>query len=139
MIPDWNRWTPRRADLPEILDERYGRRSTIITRQLPVENWHVVIGNPTYVDAIHDRLVHIARRLNLSGESLRRDGQNQPNEVDQPKRPLRPITSHRGSKCGAASGQISGRHRLGSTGRHRRNRQSAGDGQMNRLRSSRLA
>jgi DNA replication protein DnaC len=64
-----------RHDLPEILDERYGRRSAIITRQLPVEKWHVVIGNPTYVDAILDCLVHIARRLNLSDESLRRDGQ----------------------------------------------------------------
>jgi DNA replication protein DnaC len=61
-----------RHDLLEILEDRYGRRSTIITSQLPVENWHAVIGNPTYADAILDRLVHNAQRLNLSGDSLRR-------------------------------------------------------------------
>src|SRR6266702_3853704 len=61
-----------RHDLLEILEERYGRRSTIITSQLPVESWHAVIGDPTYADAILDRLVHNAQRLNLSGDSLRR-------------------------------------------------------------------
>jgi DNA replication protein DnaC len=61
-----------RHDLLEILEERYGRRSTIVTSQLPVENWHAVIGEPTYADAILDRLVHNAQRLNLSGDSLRR-------------------------------------------------------------------
>ena len=61
-----------RHDLLEILEERYGRRSTIITSQLPVEDWHAVIGDPTYADAILDRLVHNAHRLNLSGDSLRR-------------------------------------------------------------------
>jgi DNA replication protein DnaC len=61
-----------RHDLLEILEERYGRRSTIITSQLPVDSWHQVIGDPTYADAILDRLVHNAQRLNLSGDSLRR-------------------------------------------------------------------
>jgi len=61
-----------RHDLLEILEERYGRRSTIITSQLPVESWHAVIGDPTYADAILDRIVHNAQRLNLSGDSLRR-------------------------------------------------------------------
>jgi DNA replication protein DnaC len=61
-----------RHDLLEILEERYGRRSTIVTSQLPVESWHAVIGDPTYADAILDRLVHNAQRLNLSGDSLRR-------------------------------------------------------------------
>jgi len=61
-----------RHDLLEILEERYGRRSTIITSQLPIESWHQVIGDPTYADAILDRLVHNAQRLNLSGDSLRR-------------------------------------------------------------------
>lgn len=61
-----------RHDLLEILEERYGRRSTIITSQLPVEDWHAVIADPTYADAILDRLVHNAHRLNLSGDSLRR-------------------------------------------------------------------
>jgi DNA replication protein DnaC len=61
-----------RHDLLEILEERYGRRSTIVTSQLPVDSWHQIIGNPTYADAILDRLVHNAPRLNLTGDSLRR-------------------------------------------------------------------
>jgi DNA replication protein DnaC len=61
-----------RHDLLEILEERYGRRSTIITSQIPVDKWHELIGNPTYADAILDRLVHNAHRINLSGHSLRR-------------------------------------------------------------------
>jgi DNA replication protein DnaC len=61
-----------RHDLLEILEERYGRRSTIVTSQLPVDCWHEIIGDPTYADAILDRLVHNAHRIELTGESLRR-------------------------------------------------------------------
>jgi hypothetical protein len=61
-----------RHDLLEILEERYGRHSTIVTSQLPVEQWHQVIGDPTYADAILDRLVHNAHRIELAGESLRK-------------------------------------------------------------------
>jgi DNA replication protein DnaC len=61
-----------RHDLLEILEERYGRRSTIVTSQLPVTAWHDVIGDPTYADAVLDRLVHNAHRIELTGESLRR-------------------------------------------------------------------
>jgi DNA replication protein DnaC len=61
-----------RHDLYEILEERYGRRSTVLTSQIPVDKWHDVIGNPTYADAILDRLVHNAHRIDLAGESLRR-------------------------------------------------------------------
>src|SRR5215469_4552528 len=61
-----------RRDLYEILEERYGRRSTILTSQIPVDKWHQVIGDPTYADAILDRLVHNAHRIDLDGESLRR-------------------------------------------------------------------
>jgi DNA replication protein DnaC len=61
-----------RHDLLEILEERYGRRSTVITSQLPVDRWHAVIGDPTYANAILDRLIHNAHRIELSGESLRR-------------------------------------------------------------------
>lgn len=61
-----------RHDLLELLEERYGRRSIIVTSQLPVDKWHDVIGDPTYADAILDRLAHNAHRINLSGESLRR-------------------------------------------------------------------
>src|SRR5215469_14936100 len=75
ILDDWGLepLTPQaRHDLLEILEERYGRRSTIITSQLPVDTWHRVIADPTYADAILDRLVHNAHRLNLSGDSLRR-------------------------------------------------------------------
>lgn len=61
-----------RHDLLEILEERYGRRSTLVTSQLPVAAWHDIIADPTYADAILDRLVHNAHRIELSGESLRR-------------------------------------------------------------------
>ncbi len=61
-----------RHDLYEILEERYGRRSTILTSQIPVDKWHAFIGDPTYADAILDRLVHNAHRIDLSGDSLRR-------------------------------------------------------------------
>jgi DNA replication protein DnaC len=61
-----------RRDIYEILEERYGRRSTILTSQVPVDKWHEVIGDPTYADAILDRLVHNAHRIDLAGESLRR-------------------------------------------------------------------
>src|SRR5262250_2364123 len=61
-----------RHDLLEILEERYGRRSTIITSQIPVDKWHDLIGDPTYADAMLDRIVHNAHRINLTGHSLRR-------------------------------------------------------------------
>jgi DNA replication protein DnaC len=61
-----------RHDLLEVLEERYGRRSTIITSQIPVDKWHELIGDPTYADAILDRIVHNAHRINLTGHSLRR-------------------------------------------------------------------
>ena len=55
------------------LEERYGRRSTMITSQLPVDRSHEIIGDPTYADAILDRLVHNAYRIELAGESMRRN------------------------------------------------------------------
>jgi DNA replication protein DnaC len=61
-----------RHDLLEILEDRYGRRSTIVTSQVPVTDWHGLIGHATYADAILDRLVHNANRIELSGESMRR-------------------------------------------------------------------
>ncbi len=61
-----------RHHLLEILEDRYGRRSTMVTSQLPVARWFDLIGDPTYADAILDRLVHNAHRLELSGESMRR-------------------------------------------------------------------
>ncbi|WOS62707.1 IS21-like element helper ATPase IstB [Sinorhizobium fredii] len=61
-----------RRDLLEILDDRHGRASTIVTSQIPVQHWHDVIGDPTLGDAILDRLVHNAHRLQLTGESMRK-------------------------------------------------------------------
>lgn len=62
----------QRRDLLELLDDRHGLRSTLITSQLSVDQWHALIGDPTLADAILDRLVHNAYRLNLKGESLRK-------------------------------------------------------------------
>jgi len=64
--------TTARRDLLELLDDRHGHRSTLVTSQLPVEHWHEVIGDPTLADAILDRLVHSAYRLTLKGESMRK-------------------------------------------------------------------
>ncbi|WP_083514270.1 IS21-like element helper ATPase IstB [Bradyrhizobium manausense] len=58
--------------LLEILEDRYGRRSTLVTSQLPIAKWHELINDPTYADAILDRLLHNAHRLELNGDSMRR-------------------------------------------------------------------
>jgi DNA replication protein DnaC len=63
-------------DLLEILEDRHGLRSTLVTSQLPVEHWHEIIGNPTIADAILDRLIHNAYRINLKGESMRKNKSN---------------------------------------------------------------
>ena len=62
----------QRIDLLEILEDRNGRGSTIVTSQVPAEQWHEVIGDPTLADAILDRLVHNAHRLNMTGDSMRK-------------------------------------------------------------------
>ena len=62
----------QRRDLLEIMDDRHERGSTVVTSQLPVDQWHALIGDPTYADAVLDRLVHNAHRIDLNGESLRR-------------------------------------------------------------------
>jgi DNA replication protein DnaC len=61
-----------RRDFLEICDDRYNRRSTILTSQLPVEKWHAQIGDPTVADSILDRLVHNTYRIELSGDSIRK-------------------------------------------------------------------
>ncbi len=63
-------------DLLEIFEDRHRLRSTLITSQLPVDHWHEIIGNPTLADAILDRLVHNAYRINLKGESMRKKKSN---------------------------------------------------------------
>lgn len=62
----------------EICDDRYRRRSTVLTSQLPVASWHKQIGDPTIADSILDRLVHNAYRFELSGESLRKKQGDRP-------------------------------------------------------------
>jgi DNA replication protein DnaC len=62
----------QRRDLLEIVDERYDRGSLIITSQVPIERWYETVGDPTLADAILDRLVHSAYRIELKGESLRK-------------------------------------------------------------------
>jgi DNA replication protein DnaC len=66
----------QRQDLLEILDDRDGARSTIITSQLPSDRWHEHLGDPTMADAILDRVVHRAHRLTLGGASRRKPNGN---------------------------------------------------------------
>lgn len=77
---------PRAADLLEVIEDRAGLRSTIVTSQLPIGHWHEALGEPTIADAILDRLVHGAYRLELRGASMRRaqepaDGPDRPDQA----------------------------------------------------------
>jgi hypothetical protein len=62
----------QRHDMLEIVEDRYGRGATLITSQIPVDRWHDLIGEPTLADAILDRIIHNAHRLQLRGDSLRK-------------------------------------------------------------------
>ena len=84
ILDDWGlaKFTDaEQRDLLEILEDRHQRASILITSQVPVEQWHEIIGNPTLADAILDRLVHNAYRIELKGESLRK---NRTPETAQP-------------------------------------------------------
>ena len=75
IIDDWGPEplnAEQRRDLLEIVDDRYDRGSLLITSQVPVNRWHEVIGDPTLADAILDRIIHRAQRIELKGPSLRR-------------------------------------------------------------------
>ena len=61
-----------RNDLLELLDDRVGARSSLLTSQLPLDHWHDYIGDPTLADAILDRLLHNAHKIHLEGESMRK-------------------------------------------------------------------
>ena len=63
---------PERRDLLEVIEDRHGLSSTIVASQLPIESWHDIVGDPTIADAILDRLVHNAHKINLKGESMRK-------------------------------------------------------------------
>ncbi len=75
ILDDWGlakMTAENRRDLLEILEDRHDSRSTIITSQLPIDQWHEIIGDPTLADAIMDRMVHNAYKINLKGESMRK-------------------------------------------------------------------
>lgn len=74
---------PSRAILMEIIEDRHDKRSTIFTSQVPVSKWYEVIGEQTIADAILDRIIHDAHRLELKGESLRkRRGNDAPDNTE---------------------------------------------------------
>jgi DNA replication protein DnaC len=62
----------QQRDLLEIVEDRYNTGSIIITSQVPVDRWYELVGSPTLADAILDRIIHNAYRIELSGESLRK-------------------------------------------------------------------
>jgi DNA replication protein DnaC len=66
----------QRHDFLEIIEDRHGLKSTLVTSQLPIEHWHEQIGDPTLADAILDRLVHSAHKIKLEGESMRKKKAN---------------------------------------------------------------
>jgi len=75
ILDDWGPETltaEQRRDLLEIVEDRYDTRSIILTSQVPIDRWYEIIGDPTIADAILDRLVHNAYRIELAGESLRK-------------------------------------------------------------------
>ena len=75
VLDDWGLETltlGQRNDVLELMEDRHGSRSTLITSQVPIQKWHTAIGDPTLADAILDRLLHNAHRLGLKGESMRR-------------------------------------------------------------------
>jgi len=89
----------QRRDLMEIIEERHGRGSTLISSQLPVKAWHDLIGEPTFADAILDRLVHNAYRLELEGQRSMRE----PEPAGEPPSPstATPLASNGKSAKGA--------------------------------------
>ena len=76
----------QRRDLLEVVDDRHQRGSTIITSQVPIDHWHEVIADPTIADAVLDRLVHNAHRLELKGDSMRKIAA-QRSKLDAAKKP----------------------------------------------------
>ena len=62
----------QQRDLLEIVEDRYGTGSLIITSQVPIDRWYEIVGNPTLADAILDRIIHNAHRIELRGDSLRK-------------------------------------------------------------------
>jgi len=87
VLDDWA-LTPlaeiERRDILEVVDDRDGRRSTIVTSQLPVAKWHDTIGDPSFADAIMDRIVRNCHRIDLKGTSMRKKHPSDPNHSPRP-------------------------------------------------------
>lgn len=75
------------ADFLEVVEDRHQRRATIVTSQLPVDHWHEALGEPTVADAIMDRLLFNAHRIELRGDSLRHRSPNRREQADAPSNP----------------------------------------------------
>ena len=103
-----------RRDFLEICDDRYQRRSTILTSQLPVANWHEQIGDPSIADSIMDRLVHNAYRIELNGESMRNSADENRSKIlnDPLQHATEIIRMVRGRRRSAASGNVVIRRRV---------------------------
>ncbi|MCG5529197.1 MULTISPECIES: IS21-like element helper ATPase IstB [Halorhodospira] len=97
IIDDWGIQkisAAQRQDLMEVIEDRHGRRSTLIASQMPVEHWHELIGEATLADAILDRLLHGAHRLELRGESMRKQPPpGAPEPADDPATPDDSVTA----------------------------------------------
>lgn len=81
IIDDWGLdvlTQQQRNDLLEVMEDRHGRGATLITSQLPITHWHEAVGDPTLADAILDRLLHNAHKIQLKGESMRKKQANVP-------------------------------------------------------------
>lgn len=79
VIDDWGLSSmneAERRDFLEVIEDRHGLRSTLITSQYPVSKWFELIGEPTLADAILDRIIHSAHKITLKGESMRKKKQN---------------------------------------------------------------
>lgn len=75
---------PERRDLMEVIEDRAERASTLIASQLPIKDWHAIIGDPNQANALCDRLLHNAHRIELKGPSMRQT-RTAPNDREGPK------------------------------------------------------
>ena len=63
---------PERRELLEVIEDRHGLFSTIVTSQVPIKSWYEIVGDPTIADAILDRRIHNAHKIKLKGDSMRK-------------------------------------------------------------------
>lgn len=127
ILDDWgpDRLTaPQRRDLMEIVEERYGRGATMITSQLPIKAWHDVIGEPTFADAILDRIVHNAYRLELAAQSMRKTVAKMDDESSQIRHPKNAASRQR--VTGGPMPRNRWAHVVGMGGRTLRNTHACG-------------